>query len=628
MAYLSKAQIKDIVKKAPAGTSPEGVISALRAQGHELEGYPSPQQVQKMETNVQQTEQKKNVLTKAADFLGIEKFGRGIGTAINNLTGGLKPIEEAQSRLMAESDRLLADYKKKRAAGDKKGADAAMKALQETNQSLQDLATSYADIGTGGGLTNKEVLGSAAMTFGNIALAGAGAQGQAVRGSVGGSVRAPQLLKAGEAVTSAIPAITKPIVRNAGAQAYLKSLGVNMARSGAVGAAFGAAGAAEQNEESLLRGSAIGLLVGGALPVAGEAIRGIAKGVGATSKLLAQTFARTPAKALEYAKANPEGVRAGIRRAISDENTVFKVANTANKAAANIEAKRNAAFSKGLAKLEGQMKGQVIDPTPFNERLKQSLMRFDVITSKGKINPESIISDPRELKDIQTVLGRMKSTSNLTPEGWWKLKRFVDNKYRPTASNEFNALIADMSDGLRDEMVKNVKGFDKLLSGYEADSTLLNFLKKELGVTGRARGVQIGEGGEVLAQDNTKRVINALRRAMSDNQPLANELVQELQRVGGKSVMDDLAGMYFASWLPQAGLQTFLGLGAGGIATAVAGVGTAAKAAPLLAFGSPRIVGEGAALAGQITRGLRSVPPQLTEMLKNAGRAGIFNAQQ
>lgn len=622
MAYLTKAQVAEIVRKAPAGTSPEGVVQALRAQGHQLEGYPDQKQEQIIQRNAATAETKKNVLQKAGDFLGISKFGEGIGRTINNLTGGLKPIEEGLESVRAQQRLYMEQYKEARDSGDKQRADKLLRAVQELNQTEQGLARAYGDVGTGG-LSNKEVLGSAALTLGNIALAGAGSSGTALRGSLGA--------QAGSRVTSAIPAIAQPIVRNAGARAYLGSLGANVARSGAVGAAFGAASGAEQDQdtEGILQSAGIGLLVGGAIPPAIEALRLGAKAVGTGSRLLAQTFARTPSKAIEYAQKNPQGVREGIKRAVQDEKTVFKVANAANKAASNIESKRNMAFSKGLAKLETQMKGQQIDPTPFNERLKQSLQRFDVITPNGKLNPESVISDPRELKDIQTVLTRMRSTQNLTPEGWWKLKRFVDNKYRPTASNEFNALVTDMSQGLREEMVKNVKGFDKLLSRYEAESTLLAFLKKELGVNARARGLEIGGDETVLIQDNTKRVVNALRRAMSDNQPLANELVNELQRVGGKEIMDDLAGMYFASWLPPAGLQTLLGLNVGGIATAAAALtggvsGGLSVGVPLAAFASPRIVGQGAALTGQITQGLRNVSPQLLEVLRGAGRQATY----
>ena len=52
MAVLSKQQVIQIIQNAPQGTSPEGVVAALRQQGHQLEGYsditgtpeaPSPQ---------------------------------------------------------------------------------------------------------------------------------------------------------------------------------------------------------------------------------------------------------------------------------------------------------------------------------------------------------------------------------------------------------------------------------------------------------------------------------------------------------------------------------------------------------------------------------------------------------
>ena len=39
MARLTKQQVVNIIGRAPAGTSPEGVVASLREQGHELEGY-------------------------------------------------------------------------------------------------------------------------------------------------------------------------------------------------------------------------------------------------------------------------------------------------------------------------------------------------------------------------------------------------------------------------------------------------------------------------------------------------------------------------------------------------------------------------------------------------------------
>jgi len=257
--------------------------------------------------------------------------------------------------------------------------------------------------------------------------------------------------------------------------------------------------------------------------------------------------------------------------------------------------------------------------------MKETFKRFDLIKN-GKVNVAGgAVVDDREVRTLEKIVQRMQAQDDLTPMGYWRLKRFIANQYRPTASGEYNAIITDLGEGLKDVMVKNVKGFDKLLGRYEAESQLLTVLQKELGVKANTRGVTVGDEGQALIQDNTKRVINALMRSMKDNQPLAEELLKELERVGGKQIMGDLSGLYFSSWIPPQ-LQSILGLGAGSVLGITSGIGTAASALPLAAFASPRLVGRGAAAAGSITQGLRNIPPQLLENLGQAGRQAAFGA--
>src|SRR6266850_6371889 len=45
MAYLSRDQVRQIIAKAPPGTSPAGIVAGLRASGHQLEGYDSGPQL-------------------------------------------------------------------------------------------------------------------------------------------------------------------------------------------------------------------------------------------------------------------------------------------------------------------------------------------------------------------------------------------------------------------------------------------------------------------------------------------------------------------------------------------------------------------------------------------------------
>jgi hypothetical protein len=373
-----------------------------------------------------------------------------------------------------------------------------------------------------------------------------------------------------------------------------------------------------------MQSAGVGLLTGAAFPVAIEGARAGVKTIGGGAKLLARTFSGTPTKAIDFALDNPELARKGINNAVRDEKTVFKVANAANKAAENLKTKRDAAFKKGLNKLQGQLRGKTIDPAPFNERMTETFRKFDLIDDAGRLAlQESAIVDEREQRVLRKLVERMQNQKDLTPMGYWRLKQAIANQYRPTASNQYNAIITDLGEGLRDVMVKNVKGFDKILSKFEAESNLLTYLQKELGVKANTRGVTVGDEGQALIQDNTKRVINALMRSMKDNQPLAEELIKELQRVGGKQIMGDLSGLYFASWIPPQ-LQSILGLGAGSVLGVTAGVGTALKAAPLAAFASPQLVGRGAAGIGSITKGLRNIPPAFIQNAQQAGRQAAF----
>jgi len=45
MAKLTRQQVEKIINERPEGTTPEGIVAALRSEGHELEGYPSPGRV-------------------------------------------------------------------------------------------------------------------------------------------------------------------------------------------------------------------------------------------------------------------------------------------------------------------------------------------------------------------------------------------------------------------------------------------------------------------------------------------------------------------------------------------------------------------------------------------------------
>jgi len=86
MATLSKQQVADIIKKAPAGTTPEGIVAALREKGYTLEGYQDTPQSEVPQSQTQ----------KAPGFV------QGMAQTV------AKPFLKLTSNLFEASDNLLA----------------------------------------------------------------------------------------------------------------------------------------------------------------------------------------------------------------------------------------------------------------------------------------------------------------------------------------------------------------------------------------------------------------------------------------------------------------------------------------------------------------------------------------
>ena len=92
---LTKQQIKDIIQKAPQGTTPQGILSGLRDKGYTFEGYPN------QETPNQSVLPERSKLDTAKDFgEGVVKGGirsvinlaNIIPSAIEKVTGVTHPV--------------------------------------------------------------------------------------------------------------------------------------------------------------------------------------------------------------------------------------------------------------------------------------------------------------------------------------------------------------------------------------------------------------------------------------------------------------------------------------------------------------------------------------------------------
>ena len=103
-----------------------------------------------------------------ASALGMDKFGTGIGLAVNNATGAPDQLLQASQQHRAVQGNLAAELNKPGLSPEQRSH------IANILSSSKDYASdAYNDVSTGG-LSNKDVLGSAAQTALNIATAGIG----------------------------------------------------------------------------------------------------------------------------------------------------------------------------------------------------------------------------------------------------------------------------------------------------------------------------------------------------------------------------------------------------------------------------------------------------------------------
>lgn len=269
MAYLLKREVEDIIKKAPPGTTPEGVVAALREQGHQLEGYAAPV------ANKVDDPDERNLLERAvyglADFTGVTALGKGAAAAINAPRNN-KLREQSMAQTEETRSQLITQIKKSKAEGkDTLRLERALAQLNEASgQTVADF-NAMDDLG----VTNRDVIGSAVRTAGTIASFGS--YGSAAAGAQTGA----RLRNVPGAVTKITQATTA--VRGAieGAKVGAK-VG---AKSGTIFGALQSLGLGIQDEEAgvgevlakTAGGAAVGGLtgglVGGAIGAASGAIQ-------------------------------------------------------------------------------------------------------------------------------------------------------------------------------------------------------------------------------------------------------------------------------------------------------------------------------------------------------------------
>lgn len=375
MAYLRKTQVEEIIKNAPPGTTPAGIVAALREQGHTLEGMAEMNRVSPNEARAEERGLLEKAVYALGNFTGVTKLGEGIAASINKGRNA-KLRDDSMKQTEETRNDLIKAIQKNRAEGvDTTRLENALAQLEEqariTGADFKDLA----DLG----VTNRDVIGSAVRTAGTIAsfgqygAASTAGVGQIAKGNVAAGLR-NQLpgLAAGAATPSAVTATT---IGRGIAQGAAKGAKVG-ATGGSIFGAIQSLGLGIQDEEATAKQIA-GATVGGAVAggISGGVLGGIIGGIGGGFK----------------ARAN---MRAELERLVPEANTPH---TERMKAAAN-----------ELVEEVGDSADEIKVAQAHNRIVQSQAMPIDDAIAAGDITPDQVYSDvTRKILKPEVAKGRV-----------------------------------------------------------------------------------------------------------------------------------------------------------------------------------------------------------------------------
>ena len=298
-----------------------------------------------------------------------------------------------------------------------------------------------------------------------------------------------------------------------------------------------------------------------------------------TKRAYAAGFEKNPA-ILNYAK---EG-------AVSAPEVVGNV----RQAFQNVKENRKQAYQKGIKTTKGNQ--VFLDFKPIREAFDATV---ESLKSKGvggveasKVGPETM----NKVNEIEVILSEWERKPELhTAGGLDDLKQRIDDVYSQGMTDNAKRVMTSTRNAVKDTIVKQDKNYEKTMADYEKGLELEREIEKALSL-GNKTGI-----------DTT---IRKLAQVFSNKSTLSKqyrlELLQELEKVGGKDVIDKLVGYAMGQSTPG-GLQLLgdLVIGAGAhMLSPEAGITTLGA---LAAAQSPKAALYGAYGAGRTARAISDV---------------------
>lgn len=490
-----------------------------------------------------------------ASFIGGEKLAEGLGQAGANASGVQDEALGAQDNNMETQSHLIQTIKDDRAAGkDTSRLEAALKAL---TGNIVGEGNQAEELGTGG-LTNKEVLGSA-VQLGADFIPGAGE---------GASLLEKSAVGAGTGYTLDVG--NKLQDKN-------KSTG-----------------------EAFIPGA--GTVVGATLPFAGAL-------VGALSKKIAGFTAGTGEEAIQRAIDNPDAVGEAVSTYAKTPEAKQTLVDKAKASISSFIQDKQEEYGTSLNNLGTDAAKLKETQTSVVDSFTDNVKKFGgSINDEGELAFKNSTLTPSDQTAVKQAWNTVHNWDDTSPKGLDSLRQAIGNhmdEFSLAGNSRANVILGKVQDSLKGNLSENLPGYSDMLSTYAKKSQLTKDLVKEL---------QLGGAAKPSTQ------LNNVMKIFQKDPSLQDKLVDVMGKEGSEKFLNDLSGAILSDWAPQGKLMPLLKAGGDvGLAAGAAAAGGGAAAIPVAAAGaasmSPRIVGTVARTAGRFAKsGLGKVASRIATM--------------
>lgn len=287
---------------------------------------------------------------------------------------------------------------------------------------------------------------------------------------------------------------------------------------------------------------------------------------------------------------NPAILEASKEGAVSAPEIV----NNVREAFQGVKERKSQAYKQGIATTKGNQ--VFLDFKPIREAFNETV---DSLKSKGvggveasKVGPETM----GKVKEIETILGEWESKPELhTAGGLDDLKQRIDDVYSQGMTDQAKRVMTATRNKVKETISAQDPNYEKTMADYEEGLKLEREIQSALSL------------GPKTGVDTT---IRKLAQVFSNKNTLSKEyrleLLQELEKVGGKDIIDKLAGYAMGQSTPSS-LQLLADISVAAGAHMVSPEYGVTTLGALAAAQSPKLALYGAYGAGRTARAVSDI---------------------